>query len=198
MTQQAKPEGVSQYLWDRATGASPYGFNPTLITRDPATRDALVNAGYADFVKKAHESHMDQAAQHWSGNGATDDVYARANQEHSWYRDNYGAYSGAVQAPSGPAQSPRGPGGMFGGLTGVINNEVRPPEKPDYPGVKSPSTPDPSGPPQEPPVQLEPEAQQFDLSGPRKSTPFLDSYMRARESARATGPASSTMKKYME
>jgi len=34
--------------------------------------------------------------------------------------------------------------------------------------------------------------------GQRQSTPFLDSYMRARESAQATGPVSQTMKKYME
>ena len=128
MTQQTKPEGVSQYLWDRATGASPYGFNPTLITRDPATRDALIAAGYEDFVKKAHEKHMEQAASHWSGNGATDDVWARANDSVTWYQDNYGAYTGPAQAASSPAQAPSGPGGMFGGVTNHINTSVRPPE----------------------------------------------------------------------
>lgn len=34
--------------------------------------------------------------------------------------------------------------------------------------------------------------------GQRQSTPFLDSYMRAREASRSTGPVSQTMKKYME
>ncbi len=188
MTQQVKPEGVSQYLWDRATGASPYGFNPTLITRDPATRDALVAAGYEDFVKKAHENHMDQAAGHWGGNGATDDVYARANDNVTWYQDNYGAYGGD------PGIREKTEGGMFSSPNLGFGHESSGHQP--SPATPAPATPAPSV-PQEP-VQPEPEAQQFDLSGPRKSTPFLDSYMRAREASRATGPASSTMKKYLE
>ena len=130
--------GVSDYIMERVNNGA-YNMNLASITHgDGATRDALVNAGYGDWVKGAYERAMDQRAAHYGGNGAQD---AMANAQLGWYNDRYGNYSGGQQpAPgttvsSGPnANQPPPPatysdaarraGGMFNALSGA-NNLVR-------------------------------------------------------------------------
>lgn len=91
-----RPEGVSRYVWDKVkSGDSNY--NKTLITRNPETRDAIVSAGYGDYVKDIHEQAMEEAASHYVGNGAsTSDAFNTAQDP--WYNQNVGAYTEAEAA----------------------------------------------------------------------------------------------------
>ena len=93
----AAPEGVSQTIWNKANAGDFGGFNVTSVTRNPAVRDALVEAGFGDWVKSVYEQHMDQNAAHAIGNGAdAAGAWERANQSvataDDWYAQNYGVY----------------------------------------------------------------------------------------------------------
>ena len=46
-----RPEDVSRGVWEKATTGNLDGFNIANVTHNFKTRDALVNAGYGDFVK---------------------------------------------------------------------------------------------------------------------------------------------------
>ena len=152
-----RPEGVSRYLWEKVLkGANGQSFNTTLVTRDPTVRDALVEAGHEDWVKAIHEQAMDSAASHYMGNGASAaDAWKTAQND--WYTKKYGGYNnetvanasndvlgfgGSTGAPSNPEYvapepppPPTGnPGGMFGGLTDVVNGT----RTPDTVPVKDP------------------------------------------------------------
>lgn len=96
------PPGVSQYIWDRVVSGN-LSLNPTLITRDPAVRDALIEAGYTDYVKGAYEKAMDINAAHAISNGADPSAaWGSANNSHGndWYSQNYGTYSNNTVAGS--------------------------------------------------------------------------------------------------
>lgn len=169
------PPGVSQYIWDRVNANTLDGLNVANITHgDGATRDALIAAGHEDYVKKAYEDAMRQRAAHYGGNGAGD---AWGNAQFDWYTNQWGNfYDDSVknQTPglgfghSQPDVS-YAPSGTPGGVTG------------------SPSNPAPSG----------PELVEVEL-GQREATPFMDSYMRAREASKKEGPVTGMMKEYME
>ena len=96
-----RPEGVSQWLWDRAMGGN-LEINPTLITRNPAVRDALIAAGKEDYVKAMYERHMDNNAAHAIGNGLdAGSAWAQASGSvDDWYSQNYGDYSNETVAGS--------------------------------------------------------------------------------------------------
>ena len=134
----ASVPGVSDYIMERVNNGA-YNLNLASITRgDGATRDALVNAGYGDWVKGAYERAMDQRAAHYGGNGADD---AMGNAQLGWYNDRYGTYGGQ-QAQTQPVGQPMpiapqqgNPSGMFNGLAGVTNivrsiNGQQPPPPP--------------------------------------------------------------------
>ena len=83
-------------MWDRASAGSYAGLNPTLVTRNPEVRDALIEAGFGDYVKGAYEMHMDNNAAHAIGNGADPSAaWGQANNSigNDWYSQNYGTYS---------------------------------------------------------------------------------------------------------
>ena len=92
------PPGVSQNIWNKANAGHIDGFNATSITRNAEQRDALIEAGYGDFVKAAYERHMNENAGHAIGNGA-DPNQAMANAQLDWYNQNYGTYT--FSEPSG-------------------------------------------------------------------------------------------------
>jgi hypothetical protein len=149
-----RPPGVSQYVWDRVSSNTLKGLNTTAITRDPEVREALIKAGHEDYVKAAYEKSMDQRAAHYGQNGA-EDPWATAQE--SWYNQQYGTYKNDTVgdsntglsfggstgdpknadyvAPEPPEpvveESPAtggNPGGMFGSLTGQVQ-DTRPPEE---------------------------------------------------------------------
>lgn len=135
-----RPEGVSRYLWEKVlTGGS---FNTTLVTRDPTVRDALVGAGYEDYVKGLFESQMDSAAAHYMGNGASAaDAWNTAQND--WYTKKYGGYNNETVANAGNDDL------GFGGSTGAPSNPeyVAPetPRPPPPPPVETPPTGNPGG-----------------------------------------------------
>lgn len=129
------PAGVSQWLWDRVTSGT-MGINPTLITRDPAVRDALIDAGYTDYVKAMYEQHMDNNAAHAIGNGADPSAaWGNANNSigNDWYQTNYGTYSNNTVAGSTGSS---GAGDFtFGGGTTPEGTEEQPYVPPQPPVV---------------------------------------------------------------
>ena len=125
-----RPEGVSQYVWDRVTNNTLNGLNVTSITNNPETREALVNAGYGDYVKGAYEKHMDENAGGMIGNGADPgEAWARAQGVGGgWYQENFGAYGN-------PAVSGANEGLTFGGSSGSETTYDYPPSDPTGGGL---------------------------------------------------------------
>jgi hypothetical protein len=152
-----RPEGVSRYLWEKVLKGDS-NFNKALVSKNPEISDAIAAAGHGDWVKAIHEQSMDQAANHYMGNGASAaDAFETA--QNSWYNKNHGKYvnetvvnagndslgfGGSTGAPSNPeyvapepppppvVETPAtggNPGGMFGNLVGAVN-DTRPPEAP--------------------------------------------------------------------
>jgi hypothetical protein len=66
-----KPEGVSDYVWARVSSGDLTGLNPTSVTRNESQRQALVDAGYGDFVDQAAQKGYEQRVAHYMSNGAT-------------------------------------------------------------------------------------------------------------------------------
>ena len=146
-----RPEGVSRYLWEKVLNGDS-NFNKALVSKNPEVSEAIASAGHGDWVKAIHEQSMDQAASHYMGNGA-DPSAAYATAQNPWYNKNFGKYEnttvsntgnnelgfgGSTGAPSNPGYvAPEvptpppatggNPGGMFGGLTGAVQ-DTRPPE----------------------------------------------------------------------
>jgi hypothetical protein len=156
-----RPEGVSRYLWEKVLNGDS-NFNKALVSKNPEISDAIAAAGHGDWVKAIHEQAMDEAANHYMGNGA-DASAAYATAQNPWYKKNHGSYKnetvsntgndelgfgGSTGAPSNPGyvapevpkpvveESPAtsgNPGGMFGNLTGQVQ-DTRPPEETPPPG----------------------------------------------------------------
>lgn len=146
-----RPEGVSRYLWEKVLKGDS-NFNKALVSKNPEVSESIAAAGHGDWVKAIHEQSMDQAASHYMGNGA-DASSAYATAQNPWYNKNFGKYEnttvsntgnnelgfgGSTGAPSNPGYvAPEvptpppatggNPGGMFGGLTGAVQ-DTRPPE----------------------------------------------------------------------
>ena len=150
-----RPEGVSRYVWERVKGGT-LNLNPTIVTRNPEVREALIAAGQEDWVKALHEKEMDERANHYMGNGASPaDAWNTAQTD--WYNQTYGVYGnetvandsnddlafgGSTGAPDNAGYVPPtapppvvedkpaggNPGGMFGDLTDVVQ-DTRPPEE---------------------------------------------------------------------
>ena len=101
-----RPEGVSRYLWDKVKSGDT-NYNKTLVTRNPETRDAIVAAGHGDYVKDIHEQAMEEAANHYVGNGAnTNDAFSTAQTD--WYTNNVGAYTPEAAAAKAEASKAKG------------------------------------------------------------------------------------------
>lgn len=195
-----RPEHVSRYLWERIKGGQ--GFNSTLVTRNPETRDSLIAAGYGDYVKALTEKEMDGAAAHYMGNGASpEDAYKTA--QNSWYNDTYGAYSNSTVQGNAPTLT-------FGGGTGAPTNEGYVAPVVSQPVASAPVDLSPTytakhgggsggmlagynanraAAPTSTPVQA---------TSNTTSTPYADAYLRAKGAAEAQGPVSGMMKKWME
>jgi len=98
-----RPEEVSRYLWEKIKNGDS-NFNKTLVTRNPETRDAIVNAGYGEAVKDIHEQAMEEAAAHYVGNGAAaSDAFNTAQSD--WYNQNVGAYTPEAAAAKAVAKA---------------------------------------------------------------------------------------------
>lgn len=96
-----RPEGVSRYLWEKVKNGDT-NYNKTLVTRNPETRDAIVAAGHGDYVKDIHEQAMEEAANHYVGNGAnTNDAFNTAQTD--WYTNNVGVYTPEAAAAKAEA-----------------------------------------------------------------------------------------------
>lgn len=101
-----RPEGVSRYVWDKVKSGDT-NYNKTLVTRNPETRDAIVAAGHGDYVKDIHEQAMEEAANHYVGNGAnTNDAFSTAQTD--WYTNNVGAYTPEAAAAKAEASKAKG------------------------------------------------------------------------------------------
>lgn len=139
------PEGVSQWLWDRAMGGN-LEINPTLITRNPTLRDALIAAGKEDYVKAMYERHMDNNAAHAIGNGADPSAaWGQANNSigNDWYKENFGTYSNNTVAGSTGSS---GAGDFtFGGGTTPEGTDDQPYVPPQPPVVNDPIGDPPPG-----------------------------------------------------
>ena len=134
----SRPEGVSESIWLHANDGNMSGFNVTSVTRNPEVRDALIEAGFGDWVKAVHEKHMDQNAGHAIGNGANEaDAWDRAQLD--WYTQNYGAYGNSTVA-----------GDSNIGSLGFGHEQAKPVGTPDIPYVPPTYTP-PQPPAQQPP-----------------------------------------------
>ena len=96
-----RPDGVSRGVWERATTGNLDGFNLANVTNNYDTRDALVNAGYGDFVKQAHEQAIQDRAAHYGGNGASS-ADAMNTAQLGWYTDQYGEFKGPQQEQQKP------------------------------------------------------------------------------------------------
>jgi hypothetical protein len=211
-----RPEGVSQYLWENIQSGG--SFNPTLVTRDPAVRDALVNAGHGDYVKALYESQMDSAASHYMGNGASQqDAYG--NAQDPWYTQQYGNYfndtvQGSEQglgfghestnpATGNPNYVPSQGGTPTGGFgddpdfgAGVPTTDRDPNRSPMMDAYRAARAANPS-----PAGGFVPNDDTGFGPQPgesRAKTPYADAFMRSRQRAEAPGPVSGMMKKYME
>ncbi len=111
-----KPAGVSDYVWQRVQGNNYNGLNVANITHgNGATRDALVDAGYGDWVKGAYEQAMDQRAAHYGGNGSSNPW---DTAQFDWYSDRYGDYRGATPTN-------RSAGLTYGGSSDTNNPQPR-------------------------------------------------------------------------
>ena len=98
-----RPEEVSRYVWEKIKNGDS-NFNKTLVTRNPETRDAIVNAGYGEAVKDIHEQAMEEAAAHYVGNGANaSDAFNTAQSD--WYNQNVGAYTPEAAAAKATAKA---------------------------------------------------------------------------------------------
>lgn len=76
-----RPEGVSQYVWDRASSGDLTGLNPTSVTRNESQRQALIDAGYGGFVDQAAQKGYEQRVAHYMSNGATREEAERTAQQ---------------------------------------------------------------------------------------------------------------------
>lgn len=126
-----RPAGVSQYVWDRVTNNTTIGLNATSITNNPEVRDALVNAGYGDYVKGAYEKHMDANAGAAISNGADPtDAWDRAQGVGGgYYTENYGTYNNSTVA--GNSNSGQlGFGHVQSNPTGTEEQAYQPPYNP--------------------------------------------------------------------
>jgi hypothetical protein len=174
------PPGVSQYIWDRVM-ANSTGMNGASIVNSPDVRDAIIGAGHEDWVKKMYESSMDNRAAHYSSNGA-DTPWA--NAQYDWYSDRYGDYTNdRVILNAGPQLT------FGGGHTATY-----------YP--PAPQTPTNTTPP---PAAEEPtkdygtvEWQEYEINRKGENTPFMDSYLRARNAAPKPGVVDGLMSKFLE
>lgn len=118
-----KPPGVSDHIWQRVQGNNYNGMNIANITHgDGATRDALVSAGYDDWVRGAYEQAMDQRAAHYGGNGSSNPW---ETAQFDWYSDRYGDYRGTT-----PTNRPAGL--TFGGGSDTNNPQPRNATTPIY------------------------------------------------------------------
>ena len=169
----SRPEGVSESLWLHANDGNMSGFNVTSVTRDPEARDALIEAGFGDWVKAVHEQHMDQNAGHAIGNGANEgDAWRRAQLD--WYTQNYGEYGNPTVA-----------GDSNIGNLGFGHEQAKPIGTNENPYVPPSYTP-PQPPAQQPPAQKPSYSWDLDV-GTRESsgssTPFADAYLRSKGQA---------------
>ena len=121
-----RPADVPKYVWDRATSNTLDGLNPTLVTNNPETRDALIDAGYGDWVKAAYEQHMDENANGRIKNGADPAEAWEAAQGvgGGWYADNHGGYKNDTVQPTGEEEL------TLGGSNGVTNEDYVAPKPP--------------------------------------------------------------------
>lgn len=93
-----KPAGVSSYLWERVKSGS-LNYNLTSIINQPDVRDAIVEAGYGDYVKAVHEKAMDDRAAHYMSNGSSEgDAWNTA--QYDWYNQQYGSYGNPTVSES--------------------------------------------------------------------------------------------------
>jgi hypothetical protein len=172
------PPGVTQNTWNLVL-ANQLG-NAATITHNDQVRDSLVSAGYEDYVKRAHEKAMRERAGAYGAAGADD---AWGNAQFDWYTNKYGNFfDGGVNNQSS--------GLTFGGSSVVPTNPGAPTGKPSGAPVNvgggggASSNPD--------------FGQAVEMTNRAGNTPFIDAYMRSRESAKKEGPVTGMMKKYME
>ena len=221
-----RPPGVSQYVWDRVTNGTLAGLNPTSITNNPAVRDALIAAGYEDYVKGAYELHMDQNAGGMIQNGANaDEAWDRAQGVGGgWYGENYGEYENSTVAgnasqddntltfghSSGPAVGteeepyvpptvrPTDPPTNTGGGNGGGNGGVTVDLSPGA-GAAAPvgERNRNYGVAQAGPMSG-PVNTGIGTAGQNRATPFADAYVRAANRAQAEGPVTSLFKNFMQ
>lgn len=217
------PEGISDTIWKQANLGKYGGFNVTSVTRDPAVRDALVDAGFGDWVKGAYEMHMDQHAGHAMGNGADSaGAWDRANQSiataDDWYAQNYGVYGNESLGASN--NNTLGFGHESGGNLNNVNvnidgggegpaNEGNDMMGLDYSNVgqgeavvrnRAMGTVDygeRTGPAVNTGIGTAGPAPQNPNQAPR-STPFADSYIRSNEAATKQGPISGLFSKELD
>jgi len=210
-----RPPGVSQYVWDRVTNGTFAGLNLGSITRDPETRDALIEAGYGDYVRSAYEQAQQQRYDYYGANNTDgSDVLDTARED--WYTQNYGEWTpddsagsssdGGNSLSSGESHNwnPGNTGGNAGGGGGQSG---------DGGGGNGGGT-----------VDLSPGAGASGSAGERNrnysvaqaglssapvntgigtagqnaATPFADAYVRAANRAQAEGPVTSMFKKFMQ
>ena len=110
-----RPDGVSRYLWEKVKNGS-LNYSLTSVINQPDVRDAIIEAGYGDYVKAVHEQAMDNRAAHYIGNGASAQN-AWNNAQYDWYTQNYGAYNNATATDSSANDL------GFGGGSTVINED---------------------------------------------------------------------------
>jgi len=211
-----RPAGVSQYVWDRVTNNTLGGLNPTSITNNPEVRDALVNAGYGEYVKGAYEKHMDANAGAAISNGADPtEAWNRAQAVGGgYYTQNYGTYNNSSVAGNGNSGQ-LGFGHVQSDPVGTDGQAYQPPYTANDTGstdgagagtdldvsnvgggqaaverTGSFNTVD-YGTPTGPAVNTG-----IGVAGanPNASTPFADAYVRSSEAARKTGPISGLFK----
>lgn len=185
----SRPDGVSESLWLHANDGNMSGFNVTSVTRDPAARDALIEAGFGDWVKAVHEMHMDQNAAHAIGNGANEgDAWSRAQLD--WYTQNYGEYGNPTVAGDSNVDD-LGFGHEQADPVGTDDNPYVPPQPP----VVEPPVGDPpmgsdsggqSGGGEQPSYSWDLDVGTRESRG--SSTPFADAYLRSKGQAQPPGP----------
>lgn len=212
-----RPEGVSQYVWDRATSGTLDGLNATSVTNSPETRDALIAAGYEDWVKAAYQKHMDENANGMIANGADPgEAWSSAqNVGGGWYADNYGSYTNdtvrptgedeltlggssgvtnpgyvAPTLPTGGSQGQAGSGSGWGGNADVGTAPGSGVSSGYGPGSHTYTAPGVSS---GPAVNTG-----IGTAGQNEATPWADAYMRASERSQATGPISGLFAKELE
>lgn len=205
------PPGVSQYVWDRVSNNTFAGLNLGSVTLDAETRDALINAGYEDYVRNAYERMQQQRYDHYSSND-TDGSGVLANARDDWYTQNYGEWN-----PSESASASYEPGGLtFGGVGGSYGGgyyggsaggnaggnaggtdgaiDLSPGAGASVPTVeRNRNYSVATASPMDAPVNTG-----IGTAGQAASTPFADAYVRASSRAQAEGPVTSMFKKFMQ